>query len=213
MIPAKQVGGDFYDFFLIDPDRLGFVIGDVSGKGVPAAIYMALSRAMLRATALRGLAPGDCLETVNSVLCLESDSGMFVTTCYCILHLRSGLIEYCTGGHQPPYVQRASEAAVEVLEGTGDMVVGMMGKMPYHTKKTTLKPGDSLILYTDGVTEAMNREEEFFSDERLAGLLQDVPGVSPRQIIEGVIGGVRAFSNGFAQNDDITVLALRYLGV
>lgn len=212
MIPAKQVGGDFYDFFFVDGERLGFVIGDVSGKGVPAAIYMALSRALLRATALQGLSPGECLDRVNAVLCLENESGMFVTVCYGILNLGTGGIEYSTGGHHPPYLLR-STGAVEVMEATGGMVVGMMEQVEFHTKNVLLRPEDSVVLYTDGVTEAVNSEDEFFSDAPLMGFLEHSYHRSPRQIIDGIVAEVKQFSTGIAQSDDITVLALKFHGV
>jgi len=210
MIPAREVGGDFYDFFLIDDDRLGFVIADVSGKGVPAAIYMAVSRTLLKAAASNGLSAGECLQRVNQMLCAEGDTAMFVTVFYGILHTRTGGVEYCNGGHNPPYLLRADGGAAP-LETTGDMVLGIMGNMEYGTKRITLRPGDGLFLYTDGVTEAVDGAGDFFSDERLCQLLQQSNSSPLTEIVQGVINEVKRFSTGVPQSDDITVLALRYL--
>src|SRR5262249_1151458 len=143
MLPAREVGGDFYDFFLIDNDRLGFVIGDVSGKGVPAAIFMAMSRTLLKATALAGARPAECLQRANRVLCLDNSSEMFVTVFYGIFDTRTGAIEYGNGGHNPPYLLRAN-GEVEALESTGGMVLGALEDVAYRSKTVVLRPGDGI---------------------------------------------------------------------
>ncbi|MDZ7364122.1 MAG: SpoIIE family protein phosphatase [candidate division KSB1 bacterium] len=211
MIPAKDVGGDFYDFFLIDDDRLGFVIGDVSGKGVPAALFMAVSKTLLKATALKGLPPDECLQQINRVLHLESVSAMFVTIFYGILNTRTGEVDYCNGGHNPPYILRAG-GGVEMVASTGGLVLGAMRNTAYHAKKMTLQSGDGIFLYTDGVTEAMNRDNEQFTEERLEEKLKAGRDTTLPNIVGHVIEAVKAFSNGAPQADDITILALRYLG-
>jgi sigma-B regulation protein RsbU (phosphoserine phosphatase) len=211
MIPAREVGGDFYDFFLIDEEHLGFVIGDVSGKGVPSALLMAVSKTLLKATALKGLPPEECLQQVNRILYLESVSTMFVTIFYGILSTRTGEISYCNGGHNPPYILHR-DGRVEMTETTGGLVLGAMANSTYKAKKIALQPGDGLFLYTDGITEAMDREENEFTEARLEACLKPLRAAALTDVIQGVIDEVRAFSTGTAQADDITILALRYLG-
>src|SRR5204863_5183232 len=134
MTPAKEVGGDFYDFFLIDENRLGFVIGDVSGKGVPASILMAVSRTLLRATALTAESAGECLQYVNHVLVKQSDPAMFVTIFYGILHTDTGDLEFSVGGHNPPFLF-SERLGVEMLKSKGGMIVGMIEQAQYTTER------------------------------------------------------------------------------
>jgi sigma-B regulation protein RsbU (phosphoserine phosphatase) len=209
MIPAQNVGGDFYDFFLIDDDRLGFVIGDVAGKGVPAALFMAVSKTLLKATALKGLPPEECLQQVNHILYMESVAAMFVTIFYGILNTRTGELHYCNGGHNPPYLLRA-DGQIEALELTGGIALGAMKNTAYKSKKMALQSGDGIFLFTDGVTEAMDRNSELFSEARLEENLKGKADVSLPQLIENVITAVNAYSSGVPQADDITTLALRF---
>jgi sigma-B regulation protein RsbU (phosphoserine phosphatase) len=211
MIPAREVGGDFYDFFLIDDERLGFVIGDVSGKGVPAALFMAVSKTLLKATALKGAAPAECLQQVNRILFLESVAAMFVTIFYGILNTRTGEVDYCNGGHNPPYILRAN-GSVEALESKGGLVLGAMRNTAYKSHKMILQSGDGIFLFTDGVTEAMNRSDEQFSENRLEENLQRMLSASLPEVVQSVIAAVRNFSDEAPQADDITVLALKFLG-
>jgi len=211
MHPAREVGGDFYDFFLIDPHRLGFVIADVSGKGVPAALFMAVSRTLLRSAALEGLAPGECLRRVNGLLCLDNSSEMFVTVFYGILDTRSGEIEYSNGGHNPPYLLRRDGRA-ERLEGTGGMVLGALEEIAYQAKRARLEAGDGIFLYTDGVTEAMDADGNLFSEQRLEAVLDGRSSNSPEQLIHAVVGEVKRYAAAVPQSDDITALAIRYAG-
>jgi phosphoserine phosphatase RsbU/P len=208
MTAAKSVGGDFYDFFLIDHDRLGVVIGDVSGKGVPAAIFMAVSRTLMRATAIKGLPPKECMQYVNTLLSDESTSSMFVTIFYGILNIGTGEFEYCNGGHNPPYI--ISNGQAKQLELTNGMALGIIEEISYESKTITLKPSDVLFLYTDGVTEAMNKGEELYSDSRLERLLITLQTASVGEMIHSVVGNVHEYSKEVEQSDDITVLALRY---
>jgi serine phosphatase RsbU (regulator of sigma subunit) len=210
MTPAKEVGGDFYDFFLIDPERLGFVIGDVSGKGVPAALFMAVSRTLLKATALRGVPPEQCLEEMNHVLTSESVSNMFVTVFYGILNTRTGEVAYCSGGHNPPYILRR-DGRVEAMEMTGGLVLGVFGKATYQAKQIALEAGDGLFLYTDGITEAMDGDYNEFTESRLEACLKQGRGSALGDLIQRVVGEVKTFANGAPQADDMTMLALRYL--
>jgi sigma-B regulation protein RsbU (phosphoserine phosphatase) len=211
MIPAQNVGGDFYDFFLIDDDRLGFVIGDVAGKGVPAALFMAVSKTLLKATALKGLPPEECLQQVNHILYLESVATMFVTIFYGILDTRTGELHYCNGGHNPPYLLRAN-GEIEASELTGGIALGAMKNSAYKAKKVALQSGEGVFLFTDGVTEAMDRAGELFSEARLEENLKGKPDVSLSQLMQSVVEAVNAYSAGVPQADDITILTLRFLG-
>ncbi len=211
MTAAKEVGGDFFDFFIIDNDRLGFVIGDVSGKGVPAAIFMAVSRTLIRATALKGIPPGEVLSYVNTLLCNESASSMFVTVFYGILNTATGEVEYANGGHNPPYLL-AGPNGISATEITGGMALGIMEDLTYAARKFTLAPGDALFLFTDGITEAMDSAQELYSDPRLVRLLEEHKFKSVTEIVQHSIDDVNLYSHGVEQSDDITVLALRYLG-
>lgn len=208
-IPAKEMGGDFYDFFLIDEDRLAFVIADVSGKGVPAAIFMAITRTLVKATALKGVSPAECLQQVNSILCPENDSAMFVTIFYAILNTRTHEVSYSNGGHNIPYIL-SREGGVELLQNTPGMALGIDDTFMYQTKCFNVCSGDALFLYTDGVTEAMNHKDEMFSDQRLKSFLEQRYGATPEDIIRGAISEVKAFVGDVPQSDDITILALRY---
>jgi sigma-B regulation protein RsbU (phosphoserine phosphatase) len=209
MIPAKEVGGDFYDFFLIDDDHLGIVIGDVSGKGIPAAMFMAVSKTLLKATAMQGLPPHECFNEVNQILSRESVRTMFVTTFYGILNTKTGELEYCNGGHNPPYLL-SSSGTVSRLEGTGGIALAAIGTARYSSKKTVLKRGDGILLYTDGVTEAMDRQANEFSNERLEQVLPACLFSPITELVESVMKEVKAFTQGAPQSDDITLLALRY---
>jgi sigma-B regulation protein RsbU (phosphoserine phosphatase) len=211
MVPARQVGGDFYDFFLIDSNRLGFVIGDVSGKGVPAAIFMAVARTLIRATALLGGSADDCIKYANGVLARQSDAAMFVTVFYGVLNTASGELEYCIGGHNPAYVFSADRPAIMIGEPTG-LLVGAFEQAAYETGRTTLRPGDTILLYTDGVTDANNSAQEEFSPARLEAAIESQRGEGSEQIVRHILSELRAFTGGAAQSDDITLLAVRYAG-
>ncbi len=212
MTPAREVGGDFYDFFLIDKDRLGFVIGDVSGKGVPAAILMAVCRTLLKATALQNISPGECLKYVNDVLVRQSDSAMFVTIFYGILHPNTGEVEYCIGGHNPAY-RLMQSGELNVLAEPASMIVGALENATFETGHLRLRPGECIVLYTDGVIEATNVSQVEFSETRLQSLLERSATLTVDGIVNNIIDEVRIFSTGLPQSDDITSLALRYIGV
>src|SRR5207245_39628 len=149
MVPAREVGGDFYDFFLLGKDRLGFVVGDVSGKGVPAAIFMAVCRTLLKATALQNVSAGDCLKYVNDVLVRQSDSAMFVTIFYGILNIATGELEYCIGGHNPPYIL-SSSGDLRVLDQPLSLIVRALEQGTFETGRSNLGPGECIVLSTDG---------------------------------------------------------------
>jgi phosphoserine phosphatase RsbU/P len=211
MIPAKDVGGDFYDFFFLDEDRLAFVVGDVSGKGMPAAIFMALSRTLLKATAMKTPNPGDCLYQVNNLLIPESDSAMFVTIFYGILHTKTGEVEFSNGGHNSPYLLTA-DGTVKPLERVGGPLIGKIPNLEYRSQTIRLNAGDALYIYTDGVTEAMDADRNLFDEPRLVDYLHKSSAASTAQLIQGALTAIKAFANNAAQSDDITMLTLRYQG-
>ncbi len=206
---ADEVGGDFYDFFMIDDQRLGFVIGDVSGKGVPAAIFMAVSKTAIKTTAMRKLAADECLNVVNNALARESVSEMFVTSIYGILDCNTGEVELCNAGHNFPYL--LNNGVVKKLTVSGGIPLGYLENFNYEKYNIKLQPGEILFFYTDGVPEAMDRSENEFSGSRLEQSLTSSGTKSLRNLIQGVIGDVKTFIGGIPQSDDITLLALKYL--
>jgi len=210
MVAAREVGGDFYDFFLIDNDRLGFVIGDVSGKGVPAAIFMAVSRTLIRATGLKGIPAGECMDYVNNLLCNESVSCMFVTVFYGILNTTTGSIEYVNAGHNPPYI--LSKNGIRKVEMTGGPILGCMEGISYGSKTIQLQPGERLVLFTDGITEAFNTVDQPFGEERLEAFLAENLEKPIEEVVRGIATSVNEFSSGAPQSDDITLLAIRFEG-
>jgi serine phosphatase RsbU (regulator of sigma subunit) len=211
MLPAREVGGDFYDFFLVDDAHLGVVVGDVSGKGVAAALFMAVTRTVVKSIAVAGTPPAECLRRANTLLCLDNSAEMFVTIFYAVIDLRSGDVEYGNGGHNPPYILRR-DGSVEMLERTGGTVLGVLQDLNYVSKRARLRPGDALFLYTDGVTEAMDINAALFSDQRLRSALLQCAQGTPEAIIQTVITSVEDYCGSVAQSDDITVLAVRYRG-
>ncbi len=209
MIPAKEVGGDFYDYFLIDDDLLGILVGDVSGKGVPAAILMAASRAMLRSAAMSGIGPADVLRHVNNLLEESTAPSMFVSAFYGIIDLRSGLIEYCNGGHDEPVVIHA-DGTHERLTGSANIALGAVPNQDFTAAALRLTHGDTVLLFTDGVTEAMNSRREMFTEDGLLNFVATAKTSTPAETVHGVLAAIHNFTEGAAQSDDITLLAVRY---
>jgi len=187
------------------------VIGDVSGKGVPASLFMAVTKTMIKAKATKGLAPETVLTHVNQDLSLENDSMMFVTLFLGILDTGTGELEYCNAGHNPPLLLSPS-GRVLTLHPTGGIALGVAEERVYQSRKINLQKGDSLFLYTDGVTEAMNKGEELFSEGRLIQELAEMRDKSLQEIITGVMGKIESFSAGVPQADDITLMVIRYHG-
>ena len=211
MTPAKEVGGDFFDFFKIDEKRLGFVIADVSGKGVPASIFMAVSRTLLRATGMRGIDTNECLNYVNNMLCHESIDSMFVTVFYGIYNTETGLVEYTNSGHNPPYVVRA-DGTVDALPMSENIVAGMFDDFTFTQSTLQLDKGDMLVLFTDGVTEAFNTSGEMFDEKGLETTLENKgAGKSSHDICQEILKDVNDFSGKEPQSDDITLMAIRRL--
>ena len=208
MDPAKDVGGDFYDYFKTDEDRLGFVMADVSGKGVPAALFMAVSRTLLKATGIRDLVSKDCMTSVNDLVCGESVDGMFVTVFYGRLNILTGEIDYSNAGHNPPYVVHAN-GKVEMVPAQGNMVLGAVENFQYRNDKITLEKGDMLFTFTDGVTEAMNAAGEQFGEERLEKLLAKCGGKTSQETIDTVRTAVAEWAGETEQSDDVTMLVIK----
>jgi len=206
---AKEVGGDLYDFFLIDEEHLCFVIGDVSGKGVPAALFMAMTKTLVKMTAKEEKDPGVVMTKVNRELCRENDACMFVTLFCAILNIHTGEVNYVNGGHNPCLILRSGKEA-EFLESPGSTVVGVFESSVYKTEKLVLGKGDVIFMYTDGVTEAFNKEHEQFSEERLRKTLTLCRGRSAAVLTGRIMEEVRSFTQGAEQSDDITVMVLRY---
>ena len=208
MTPARDVGGDFYDFFRIDTDRIGVVMADVSGKGIPAAIFMAVSRTLIRTIGLQGGAPGACLTKANELLSQESVDSMFVTVFYAIYNIYTGELTYSNGAHNSPYILRA-DGAVEQMPTSTNCIVGAIDGLEYTNENARLGVGDTLVMYTDGVNEAFNEACQEYGDERMAQLLRRVSGESCRTVIDEQLSDVRAFAGQAPQSDDITIMALR----
>ena len=210
MIPAKEVGGDLYDFFLIDEYRLGIVIADVSGKGIAAALLMAVTKTLLKATALKGLPVDDVLSEINKILAEDSPSNMFVTVFYGVLDTRSGAFEYCNGGHNSPFLI-STAGKVTQLENVGGLLIGVIKDAEYESGVVMLKPDETLFFYTDGVTEAFNKNEEEYEEARLIEVLKNNNRNSAIESVKSVFDNVQNFADGIEQSDDITCLSLKYL--
>ena len=210
MNAAKDVGGDFYDFFRIDNQRIGFVVADVSGKGVPAAIFMAVSRTLIRATGVRGVSPAECISYSNELLAQESANSMFVTAFYGIYNLTTGQVTYTNAGHNPPYLMKADGTILQ-LPFSSDLVVGAIDDFKYSEETLQLEHGDTLLLYTDGVTEAINSGDEEFGEQRLQAVLARLTSNSSQDIIERIKACVSDFAGEAEQSDDITLLAIKRL--
>jgi serine phosphatase RsbU (regulator of sigma subunit)/anti-sigma regulatory factor (Ser/Thr protein kinase) len=211
MDPAKEVGGDFYDFFFVDETRLCFVIGDVSGKGVPAALFMAITKTLIKSEAKRGLSTDQIMANVNNIICPDNQTCQFVTVFCVILDIASGKLKFCNFGHNPPLVCDSS-GCFNFINIAGGFVVGVMENVKCEEKELILAPGDMIFLYTDGVTEAMNPEQEQFSEARLKNSLTEFKDKDIKETINRIRQEIQAFARGAQQSDDITMLALRYRG-
>jgi sigma-B regulation protein RsbU (phosphoserine phosphatase) len=211
ILPAKEVGGDFYDYFLLDGDRVGVVIADVSGKGVPAAFFMAICRTLLKVSARFLDSPAETLARVNSLLVSENEEMMFVTLFYGVLDTATGHFTYATGGHNPPVLRAGND--VRMISSIGGMALAVAEDATIVEGTLDLEPGNVLFLYTDGITEAQNPKGELFGDKALldaiAAIDTDAPADAyPTQVVKAV----QHYMAGAAQADDITCVALKYAG-
>ncbi len=211
MDPAKEVGGDFYDFFLIDEDHLALAIADVSGKGVPAALFMMVSKILVNNYAENGLSPAKTLEAVNRQICTHNTAEMFVTVWFGILEISSGRLTAANAGHEYP-VLRTPGGSFELLKDRHGLVVGAMENARYRDYELQLQPGAKLFVYTDGVPEATSAEKELFGTERLVKALNTDPNAEPEELLHHVRRAVDSFVKDAEQFDDLTMLCLSYHG-
>lgn len=211
MDPAKEVGGDFYDAFFVAPQRLFVAVGDVSGKGMPAALFMARTIAQLRMEAGRRRSPAAALEAVNRALCEGNDTGMFVTLFCGVLNTQTGAFSFANAGHNPPLLIR-SEGACGFLKVKKGLVAGISERSRYPVARVRLKPGDTALLYTDGVTEAMDVSGNLYTEARFLAQVRERRWSNTRDLVGTVRDALAAFAQGAPQADDITLLALRYSG-
>ena len=210
MDPAKEVGGDFYDFFLIDDDHLAMVIADVSGKGVPAALFMMASKIMINDHTLMGGTPAEILGRVNKQICSSNDAEMFVTVWLGILEISTGKLTAASAGHEYPMLNLNGK--YELLKDKHGLAVGAMDIAKYKDYEITLKKGDSIFVYTDGVAEATDADNQLFGTERTIEALNTAPGASPEETLKNVRASVDGFVKEAPQFDDLTMLCLRYYG-
>lgn len=211
MDTAKEVGGDFYDFFLIDEDHLALVMADVAGKGVPAALFMMISRTLIKNALLNGESPENALCNVNNRLLDGNDTKMFVTVWLAVVEISTGKGVAVNAGHEHPVLRRA-EGQYEIIKYKHYPVVAMMKDIKYMQHEFVLNPGDSLFVYTDGVAEAGNAEGELFGTEKMLKALNKDPDAKPKAVIENVRNAIDLHVQGAEQSDDITMMCLRYMG-
>jgi serine phosphatase RsbU (regulator of sigma subunit) len=204
----EAVGGDFYDVIRLDNGKLGVAVGDVSGHGVPAALFMSLTATMLKAEAKRSESPGDVLRAVNSQILETSDSGMFVTLLYGILDVSNGRFDYARAGHSTPLIAIPGEPSRQLEDGLGQLM-GIFEDMVLDEASVELPPDSIMLLYTDGVTEAANESEEFFGEEGLLAAVDASQERQPNLICQRVAEAVQAFQGDASNEDDITLLAVR----
>lgn len=209
MLPAKEVGGDFYDYFLIDEDHLAVVVADVSGKGVPAAFFMAISRTLLKSHAMHLVSASDTIGQLNDQLCAENDQMMFVTVFYAVLQLSTGTMHYVNAGHNPPLLQQPGHTSY--LQSAKNMALAVLEDQVFTAGTITLAPGDQIIFYTDGVTEATDTSSSLFGEARLLQAV-NAHGTEAGALPGYLLDQVRRFENGAPQADDITIVSLRYMG-
>ncbi|MBQ1538656.1 MAG: PP2C family protein-serine/threonine phosphatase, partial [Ruminococcus sp.] len=208
MTPAKEVGGDFYDFFLIDDDHLGMVMADVSGKGVPAALFMMMSKILVNNFAMMGSSPSKVLEQTNNQICKNNEEEMFVTVWFGVLEISTGRITAANAGHEYPIIKKA-DGSFELFKDKHGFVIGGMNGMRYKEYEFTLEKGGTLFLYTDGVAEATNSKNELFGTERMLEALNKAPEAGPRTLLTNMKNAVDVFVDEAPQFDDLTMLCVK----
>ena len=215
MNAAKDVGGDFYDFYLLDENHLVITIADVSGKGIPAALFMMISKTILKNFAMTMTTPDDfsaVMTLANNQLCQNNDAMMFVTVFIGMLDLKTGEFIFVNGGHNPPLIYNNAENKFEYLKVQKNFVLGAMDDMDFEQQKIRLAKGDIIYLYTDGVTEALNKENELYGEKRLQDCLNRADkNISVNDLLKFVRADVKKHVNGADQSDDMTMLALRLM--
>jgi sigma-B regulation protein RsbU (phosphoserine phosphatase) len=205
--PAKEVSGDLYDFFPVEDGKMCFVVGDVSGKGIAAGIFMAVTRTLIRATAVPGRSPLEIMNRVNAQLAKENQASLFVTMILGIVDTATGRMVYGQGGHNPPILVPVQ--GKPTYEPAGGMPLGVFEDAKFGERELQLKPGETLLVYTDGVTEAMNQVKDLFGEDRLEKAVTGVANLSPEKIAERVIEHVEGFVLEAERSDDITLLAIQ----
>ncbi len=210
MTPAKEVGGDFYDFFKLEGGRIGIVMADVSGKGVPAALFMMVSRTLMKGTAIGENDPAKCLEEVNQLLVESNEQSMFVTVFYASFDPATGVLDFANAGHNLPYVVRA-DGEVHAIDCDAGLVLAIMPDFEFPGGSIRLDPGDAVFFYTDGITEAMDEDGVEFGDDELTAVLAETSGTSAATFNRKAVQAVQEHAGEAAQSDDITCLTLRYL--
>ena len=212
MTPAKEVGGDFYDFYMIDDDHFAMVVGDVSGKGVPAALFMVITKTLIKDASAHTINPAEIFERVNTILCEGNDSGLFVTCWLGILTLSTGELNYANAGHNSPIIK--TDGQIKYLSQKPNLMLAAMDGIPYTKHTLTIRRGDRLFIYTDGITEATNDYDELYGEDRLLHVIQSVKDEdkSPRDILDIVRNDLADFVLEAPQFDDITMLSMIYKG-
>ena len=208
--PAREVGGDLYDFFMLDEDHLFFGVGDVSGKGVPSALFMAVTKTLFKGMAHPNIPPSTIMGRVNDELRESNEALMFVTVFCGILNIRTGDFQYSNAGHNPPLLIRNGQPP-EFLKIPKGFILGVE-EFEYVTQSITLKPGDQVLLYTDGVNEAMNVEKKLYGDKRMMETVASAPKDTPRALVETLMRSVHTYAEGEPQSDDVTILSMTYYG-
>ena len=211
MDPAREVGGDFYDYYLIDEDHLCLVMADVSGKGVPAALFMMVCKIILQSCAMLGRSAAETLAKTNEAICSNNQEEMFVTVWLGILEISTGRLTAANAGHEYPVLKRP-DGSFELLKDKHGLVIGVMDSAKYREYELTLEPGAKLFLYTDGVPEATNAEERMFGMERMLRALNTEPEAAPARILQNVSAAVTDFVKDAEQFDDLTMLCMEYRG-
>ncbi|MEM1360993.1 MAG: SpoIIE family protein phosphatase [Pseudomonadota bacterium] len=209
MQAAKQVGGDYYDYFMIDSETIGFAVGDVSGKGVPAAMFMSVTRTMLKALAREGGDAGDVVTRVNNLLAEDNDEGTFVTLVFARLNLDTGELDFAVAGHEELFFID-KDGGLSKWDALGP-AMGLFEGPEFETHRTEITPGTSIVMVTDGVTEAFNASRELYGSKRLKALIDHLKNETAQAIVDGIYADVLDYADGHPQSDDITCLALRYL--
>ena len=211
MEPAKEVGGDFYDFFTVGKNKVYALVGDASGKGISAALFMAIAKALLKSEARRGFSPHRVLSRVNHLLCPDNERCMFVTVCCVLLDTKTGEVECCNAGHNPP-IRLFRDGSAEFQEAPAGIALGIEPDARYSSRRFVLGRADGLFLYTDGVTEAANPQQELFTEKRLLSCVAQHCHRPLEALLSGVRAEVATHSLQEPQSDDITMLGLRYQG-
>ena len=211
MNPAREVGGDFYDFFFIDEDHLCLVMADVSGKGIPAALFMMISMTIVKSCAMLGSSPAEIMTKANEAICANNPENMFFTAWVGVLELSTGKLTTANAGHEYPAI-RKPDGSFELIKKKHGCVIGGFEDSVYEQFEFDLEPGSALFVYTDGVPEAMTGAREMFGTDRMLEALNEDPGAQPAQLLKSVRQAVTRFADGAEQSDDITMLALRYFG-